>query len=392
MIKVVAPPRPQPESSPKSATCNACRLCAPLGACLAFRGVEGAMPLLHGSQGCATYIRRYMISHFREPLDIASSNFSEEAAVFGGRENLRDGLENVVRQYAPRLIGIATTCLAETIGDDVAMYLREIAAEGPAPLPEVVHVSTPSYSGSHEEGFHATVRGAGRGAGQGGPAARGGQRDRADGLAGRSALPEGGLPRLRPGADPAARLLRHAGRPGLDRVPADSAGRHSAGFDPPHGQRPGHRRIRRGVARGPDRGQVLEERFGVPCHARAAAAGRDSDRPALRSSRRTQRPAHARTLPRAARPAGRRLRRRPQVRLRQAGRRLRRAGPGRGTRRAAGGNRRRARAVRLGDRHGPPAEQLAAVEADLAGDIAGAGRRRFRRDRGAGRRRSGRTW
>ena len=87
MIDIAAPAR----AESKSATCNACKLCAPLGACLAFRGVEGAMPLLHGSQGCATYIRRYMISHFREPLDIASSNFSETAAVFGGRENLRTG-------------------------------------------------------------------------------------------------------------------------------------------------------------------------------------------------------------------------------------------------------------------------------------------------------------
>jgi nitrogenase molybdenum-iron protein NifN len=153
MIDVVAQPKP----APKSATRNACRLCAPLGACLAFRGVEGAMPLLHGSQGCATYIRRYMISHFREPLDVASSNFSEESAIFGGRENLRTGLENVVRQYAPSLIGIATTCLAETIGDDVAMYLREILAEGRGILPEVVHVSTPSYAASHEEGYHAAV-------------------------------------------------------------------------------------------------------------------------------------------------------------------------------------------------------------------------------------------
>ncbi|MGA2067995.1 MAG: nitrogenase component 1 [Thermoguttaceae bacterium] len=153
MIDIVA----QPKAKPKSATRNACRLCAPLGACLAFRGVEGAMPLLHGSQGCATYIRRYMISHFREPLDIASSNFSEESAIFGGRQNLRTALENVVRQYAPSLIGIATTCLAETIGDDVSMYLHEIAAEGRGTLPEVVHVSTPSYSAGHEEGYHATV-------------------------------------------------------------------------------------------------------------------------------------------------------------------------------------------------------------------------------------------
>jgi nitrogenase molybdenum-iron protein NifN len=128
-----------------------------LGACLAFRGVEGAVPFLHGSQGCATYIRRYMISHFKEPLDIASSSFGETTAIFGGQENLRAGLENVVRQYAPRLIGIATTCLAETIGDDVAFHLRQITAEAGTPLPALVHVSTPSYAGTHVEGFHATV-------------------------------------------------------------------------------------------------------------------------------------------------------------------------------------------------------------------------------------------
>ena len=120
---------------------NACKLCAPLGACLAFRGVEGAVPFLHGSQGCSTYIRRYMISHFKEPLDIASSNFGEATAIFGGMENLREGLANVVRQYAPRLIGIASTCLAETIGDDVAFFLRQIVAEANQPLPELVHVS-----------------------------------------------------------------------------------------------------------------------------------------------------------------------------------------------------------------------------------------------------------
>lgn len=146
----------EPRPVARAATRNACRLCAPLGACLAFRGVEGAVPLLHGSQGCATYIRRYMISHFREPLDIASSNFGEEAAIFGGRDNLRTALENVVRQYEPRLVGIATTCLAETIGDDLAMYLHEIVAGG-AQWPELVHVSTPSYSASHEDGYQATV-------------------------------------------------------------------------------------------------------------------------------------------------------------------------------------------------------------------------------------------
>ena len=143
------------------ATRNACKLCTPLGACLAFAGVEGARTILHGSQGCATYIRRYMISHFKEPIDIASSNFSENATIFGGRDNLRAGLANVTRQYHPSVIGVATTCLAETIGEDVGMYLHEIRSERPAAeasLPPVVHVSTPSYCGTHAEGFIAAVR------------------------------------------------------------------------------------------------------------------------------------------------------------------------------------------------------------------------------------------
>ncbi len=142
-----------------TATRNACKLCAPLGACLAFRGVEGAVPFLHGSQGCSTYIRRYMISHFKEPMDIACANFGESAAIFGGRENLRVGLANVIRQYQPALIGIATTCLAETIGENVPMMLHEIRRQLPQETwPPIVHVSTPSYAGTHWEGFRATVR------------------------------------------------------------------------------------------------------------------------------------------------------------------------------------------------------------------------------------------
>lgn len=144
-----------------AATRNACKLCSPLGASVVFRGIEGAAPFLHGSQGCATYIRRYVISHFREPIDIASSNFSEHSAIFGGGDNLKMGLQNVARQYQPSLIGIATTCLSETIGDDVPMLLsqyRKAAAENKIDLPALVNVSTPSYAGTHMEGFHAAVR------------------------------------------------------------------------------------------------------------------------------------------------------------------------------------------------------------------------------------------
>jgi nitrogenase molybdenum-iron protein NifN len=140
-----------------AATRNACKLCAPLGACLALRGVAGAVPFLHGSQGCATYIRRYLISHFREPVDIAVSGFSEATTVFGGGDNLRDGLNNVARQYRPELIGIATTCLPETIGEDVGFLLHGFHPDSDPPV-RVMHAATPSYRGTHVDGFHATVK------------------------------------------------------------------------------------------------------------------------------------------------------------------------------------------------------------------------------------------
>ncbi|WP_071516259.1 nitrogenase component 1 [Geitlerinema sp. PCC 9228] len=142
-------------------TTNACKLCKPMGACLAFRGIEGCVPYLHGSQGCATYMRRYTISHFREPMDIASSSLGEKHAVYGGGPNLKKGILNVIDKYGANMVGIATTCLTETIGDDLPMLLQEFHVEmkeAEVTLPILVNVSTPSYSGTHMEGFHATVR------------------------------------------------------------------------------------------------------------------------------------------------------------------------------------------------------------------------------------------
>ena len=56
------------------------------------------------------------------------------------------------------MIGIATTCLTETIGDDVPMILKEYDEQfGTDKSPLTVNVSTPSYSGTHMEGFHAAV-------------------------------------------------------------------------------------------------------------------------------------------------------------------------------------------------------------------------------------------
>jgi hypothetical protein len=51
---------------------------------------------------------------------------------------------------------VATTCLAETIGDDVPLLLTRYRTRTGSALP-LVHAATPSYKDGHVEGFHAMV-------------------------------------------------------------------------------------------------------------------------------------------------------------------------------------------------------------------------------------------
>lgn len=142
------------------ATVNPCSMCMPMGSVLVFRGIEDCMPLFHGPQGCSTYMRLYLAHHFREPVDIASTALSEKGAVYGGAENLKQGLKNVIKGYHPKVIGIATTCLAETIGDDVPQIVREFQMQEPSARGvSIISVSTPSYAASHEVGYRVALKG-----------------------------------------------------------------------------------------------------------------------------------------------------------------------------------------------------------------------------------------
>jgi nitrogenase molybdenum-iron protein NifN len=130
----------------------------PLGGVVAFKGIEGAMVLVHGSQGCSTYMRLANVEHYNEPIDVASSALNEKQTIYGGEKNLKKALDNVIRVYEPKVLGIVTSCLAETMGEDltrmIESYTRERSTEGI----DIIPVATPSYSGSHTEGFWAATR------------------------------------------------------------------------------------------------------------------------------------------------------------------------------------------------------------------------------------------
>jgi nitrogenase molybdenum-iron protein NifN len=128
-----------------------------MGGILALKGIEKSMVIVHGSQGCSTYMRRHIAEHFNEPVDVGSSSLNEKGTVYGGAANLRTALDNINRVYQPKLIGVVTTCLAETIGEDVARIVKEYRQEKELDLP-IVAANTPGYGGSHSEGYWLTVR------------------------------------------------------------------------------------------------------------------------------------------------------------------------------------------------------------------------------------------
>ncbi|CAB1244021.1 nitrogenase molybdenum-iron protein subunit beta [Clostridium sp. WLY-B-L2] len=139
----------------KALRINPAKTCQPVGAMYAALGIHNCLPHSHGSQGCCSYHRTVLSRHFKEPALASSSSFTEGACVFGGGSNVKTAVKNIFAMYNPDIIAIHTTCLSETIGDDLPTYIRDME------IPEgklVIHTNTPSYVGSHVTGFSNMVR------------------------------------------------------------------------------------------------------------------------------------------------------------------------------------------------------------------------------------------
>lgn len=135
-----------------------CHMCMPLGGVIAFKGIEDTMVLVHGSQGCSTYMRLTNVEHYHEPVDVASSSLNEKQTIYGGEKNLKTALNNVIRVYDPKVIGVLTTCLTETMGEDLNRIIAAWRTETGNDVTDIIPVSTPSYDQTHTEGFWATTR------------------------------------------------------------------------------------------------------------------------------------------------------------------------------------------------------------------------------------------
>ena len=145
-------------TSRKACTVNPLKMSQPIGGALAFMGVKGCMPLLHGSQGCTSFGLVLFVRHFREAIPLQTTAMSEVATVLGGLENVEQAIVNIAGRAKPEIIGICSTGVTETKGDDVDGYIKLIRERHPElDRLALVYVSTPDFKDAFQDGWSKTV-------------------------------------------------------------------------------------------------------------------------------------------------------------------------------------------------------------------------------------------
>ena len=142
----------------KACAVNPLKMSQPIGGAFAFMGLRGAMPLLHGSQGCTSFGLMLFVRHFKEAMPLQTTAMSEVATVLGGYENVEQAILNIHKRTKPEIIGICSTGVTETKGDDVEGYIRLIREKHPelAKFP-MVYVSTPDFKDAFQDGWEKAV-------------------------------------------------------------------------------------------------------------------------------------------------------------------------------------------------------------------------------------------
>ena len=146
--------------SKKACTVNPLKMSQPLGASMAFLGLDSCMPVMHGSQGCTSFGLVLLVRHFKEAIPLQTTAMNEVTTILGGYENIEAALLNIRKRAAPKLIAICSTGLTETKGDDVNGFLALARQKHPELADtEIIYVSTPDYVGAFEDGFKHAITG-----------------------------------------------------------------------------------------------------------------------------------------------------------------------------------------------------------------------------------------
>jgi len=139
--------------SSKPLQLNPIKLSQPMGAMLCFLGIKNCMPLMHGAQGCASFSKVFFTRHFNDPIAVQTTAVNDITAVIdGGDYSISESIKNITSKVKPDLVGLFTTGLTETKGDDIkgaTILLQDQQT--------ICYVNTPDFEGSIESGFAKSI-------------------------------------------------------------------------------------------------------------------------------------------------------------------------------------------------------------------------------------------
>jgi len=144
--------------SKKALAVNPLKVSQPIGASLAFLGLNRSLPLMHGSQGCTAFGKVFFVRHFREPIPLQTTAMDQVSSIMGADENVIEALRTLSDKSKPDIIGLVTTGLSETQGTDIRRCLRDFRTAHPEfAHVAVVPVNTPDYVGCLESGYALAI-------------------------------------------------------------------------------------------------------------------------------------------------------------------------------------------------------------------------------------------
>jgi nitrogenase molybdenum-iron protein NifN len=145
--------------SNKAAAINPLKMSQPLGGALALLGIDSCMPCFHGSQGCTAFGLVLMVRHFREAIPLQTTAMDQVQTILGGHDNLEAAVLTMYERNKPQVIGVCSTGLTETKGEDMRGALNIFRKKYPEVVKncDVVFINTPDFTGGLEDGFANTV-------------------------------------------------------------------------------------------------------------------------------------------------------------------------------------------------------------------------------------------
>lgn len=134
------------------------RACVYCGARVVLNPITDAFHIVHGPIGCASYtwdIRGSLSSGAETYRNSFSTDLREQDVIFGGEKKLEGAIDEIVKEYSPKLIFVYSTCIVGVIGDDVEAVCRR--AEQKYSI-RVIPVQSSGFAGNKSMGYKAACR------------------------------------------------------------------------------------------------------------------------------------------------------------------------------------------------------------------------------------------